>query len=131
MFIVSKHIQFGEFNIVFTTISWIAAASSYNYFLFSSSSAVGLGGSNLNGIGISSTAGSCSTNMYRPNFTQAFQRAGPYPLFPGASSFPSSGASLLTNGEYIFPLEIQIFRNYTGWIQIRLYLEASFSENHI
>ncbi|XP_045462255.1 nucleolar protein 4 isoform X3 [Harmonia axyridis] len=58
----------------------------------------GLGASNMNGIGISSTAGSLSTAMYRPNFTQAFQRAGPYPLFPGASSFSSAGASLLTNG---------------------------------
>lgn len=69
-----------------------------NYFCYSATNVSGLGASNMNGIGISSTAGSLSTAMYRPNFTQAFQRAGPYPLFPGASSFSSAGASLLTNG---------------------------------
>ncbi|XP_044745682.1 nucleolar protein 4 isoform X2 [Coccinella septempunctata] len=63
----------------------------------SASNVAGLGANNMNGIGISSTAGSLPTNMYRPNFTQAFQRSGPYPLFPGSSSFSSGGASLLTN----------------------------------
>lgn len=53
----------------------------------------------MNGIGISSsTAGSAPTAMYRPNFSQAFQRAGPYPLFPGATPF-GTGTGLLTNGK--------------------------------
>ncbi|KAJ8979823.1 hypothetical protein NQ317_002088 [Molorchus minor] len=55
-----------------------------------------LGSTGINGIGISSTTGSAPTAMYRPNFTQAFQRTGPYPLFPGATPFTTSG--LLTNG---------------------------------
>ncbi|XP_017772532.1 PREDICTED: nucleolar protein 4-like isoform X2 [Nicrophorus vespilloides] len=64
-----------------------------------------MGTTPMNGIGISSsTAGSAPTAMYRPNFSQAFQRAGPYPLFPGQSPFAtatvsgSSGSGLLTNG---------------------------------
>ncbi|RZB40640.1 hypothetical protein BDFB_004036 [Asbolus verrucosus] len=56
-----------------------------------------LGATAMNGIGISSTAGSAPTAMYRPNFSQAFQRAGPYPLFPGANPF-GTGTGLLTNG---------------------------------
>ncbi|CAH0551520.1 unnamed protein product [Brassicogethes aeneus] len=56
-----------------------------------------LGATAMNGIGISSTAGSAPTAMYRPNFSQAFQRAGPYPLFPGATPF-GAGGGLLTNG---------------------------------
>ncbi|KYB26330.1 Nucleolar protein 4-like Protein [Tribolium castaneum] len=55
-----------------------------------------LGATAMNGIGISSTAGSAPTAMYRPNFSQAFQRAGPYPLFPGANPF-GTGTGLLTN----------------------------------
>lgn len=64
----------------------------------SASNVATLGASSMNGIGISSTAaGSAPTAMYRPNFSQAFQRAGPYPLFPGATPF-SAGGGLLTNG---------------------------------
>nr|CAH7761282.1 unnamed protein product [Callosobruchus chinensis]CAI5840165.1 unnamed protein product [Callosobruchus analis] len=55
-----------------------------------------IGSTGVNGIGISSSTGSAPTAMYRPNFTQAFQRTGPYPLFPGAAPFTSTG--LLTNG---------------------------------
>ncbi|KAJ3636688.1 hypothetical protein MTP99_000207 [Tenebrio molitor] len=61
------------------------------------SNAAALGATAMNGIGISSTAGSAPTAMYRPNFSQAFQRAGPYPLFPGANPF-GTGTGLLTNG---------------------------------
>ncbi|KAK9883984.1 hypothetical protein WA026_004920 [Henosepilachna vigintioctopunctata] len=50
-----------------------------------------------NGIGITGTTTSAPTAMYRPNFTQAFQRSGPYPLFPGLSSF-SAGTGLPMNG---------------------------------
>ncbi|XP_065171559.1 nucleolar protein 4-like [Atheta coriaria] len=58
-----------------------------------------LGSSPMNGIGIASTAGSAApTAMYRPNFSQAFQRAGPYPLFPGQSPFTANSGGLLTNG---------------------------------
>lgn len=60
----------------------------------------------MNGIGISSTAGSAPTAMYRPNFSQAFQRAGPYPLFPGQVPF-SGGTSLITNGELNFIIQTQ------------------------
>lgn len=61
-------------------------------------SSTGLGAS-LNGLGIASTTtGSAPTAMYRPNFSQAFQRAGPYPMFPGQSPFGTSGG-LLTNGK--------------------------------
>lgn len=72
------------------------------YFLYSfifacSVSNSGLGATPMNGIGISSTAGSAPTAMYRPNFSQAFQRAGPYPLFPGQTPFGATGG-LLTNG---------------------------------
>lgn len=55
----------------------------------------------MNGLGISSTAGSAPTAMYRPNFSQAFQRAGPYPLFPGGTPF-TAGSGLLTNGALRF-----------------------------
>ncbi|XP_023311290.1 nucleolar protein 4-like isoform X3 [Anoplophora glabripennis] len=55
-----------------------------------------LGNAGMNGLGISSTAGSAPTAMYRPNFTQAFQRTGPYPLFPGTAPFATGG--LLANG---------------------------------
>ncbi|XP_074036788.1 nucleolar protein 4 isoform X2 [Leptinotarsa decemlineata] len=61
-----------------------------------SNSANVLGTSGINGIGISSTTGSAPTAMYRPNFTQAFQRTSSYPLFPGSTPFSSAG--LLTNG---------------------------------
>lgn len=51
----------------------------------------------MNGLGIASTAGTAPTAMYRPNFSQAFQRAGPYPtLFPG-QPFNASGG-MLANG---------------------------------
>ncbi|XP_072387673.1 nucleolar protein 4 isoform X2 [Diabrotica undecimpunctata] len=56
-----------------------------------------LGPIGMNGLGISSTASAAPTAMYRPNFTQAFQRTGPYPLFPGSTPFAASGG-LLTNG---------------------------------
>ncbi|KAL3287116.1 hypothetical protein HHI36_001597, partial [Cryptolaemus montrouzieri] len=55
-----------------------------------------LGAATMNGIGISNTVGSAPTAMYRPNFSQAFQRAGPYPLFPGATPF-STGSGLISN----------------------------------
>ncbi|CAH1182462.1 unnamed protein product [Phyllotreta striolata] len=55
-----------------------------------------LGTIGMNGIGIASTASAAPTAMYRPNFTQAFQRSGPYPLFPGSTPFASGG--LITNG---------------------------------
>lgn len=59
----------------------------------------GLSTTSLNGVGIASTtAGSAPTAMYRPNFSQAFQRAGPYPLFPGQSPFGVSSSGLITNG---------------------------------
>ncbi|XP_018321977.1 nucleolar protein 4-like isoform X2 [Agrilus planipennis] len=54
------------------------------------------GGIPVNGIGLSSTPGAAPTAMYRPNFSQAFQRAGPYPLFPGQPF--TTGAPLLANG---------------------------------
>lgn len=51
----------------------------------------------MNGLGIASTAGTAPTAMYRPNFSQAFQRAGPYPtLFPG-QPFNATGG-MLANG---------------------------------
>ncbi|XP_076260393.1 nucleolar protein 4 isoform X1 [Rhynchophorus ferrugineus] len=53
-----------------------------------------LGVATINGVGSNST-GSTPTAMYRPNFSQAFQRAGPYPLFPGP---PFGAAGLLTTG---------------------------------
>lgn len=57
----------------------------------------------MNGIGIASTAGSAApTAMYRPNFSQAFQRAGPYPLFPGQSPFTANSGGLLTNGIVLY-----------------------------
>lgn len=56
-----------------------------------------LSSTGINGIGISSASGSAPTAMYRPNFTQAFQRTGPYPLFPGAAQFSSGG--VVTNGK--------------------------------
>lgn len=60
----------------------------------------------MNGIGPSPTvvgavaavAGSTPTAMYRPNFSQAFQRAGPYPLFPGPPFGAAAAAGLLTTG---------------------------------
>ncbi|XP_022900682.1 nucleolar protein 4 isoform X2 [Onthophagus taurus] len=65
-------------------------------------SSTGLVSAPMNGIGISSTAGSAPTAMYRPNFSQAFQRAGPYPLFPGqAGPFAAAAAAatgLIANG---------------------------------
>lgn len=57
-----------------------------------------IGSTGMNGIGISSSAGSAPTAMYRPNFSQAFQRTGPYPLFPGATPFTSG--NLLSNGKF-------------------------------
>ncbi|KAF5304733.1 hypothetical protein FQA39_LY09510 [Lamprigera yunnana] len=56
----------------------------------------GLSATPLNGMGISTTPGTAPTAMYRPNFSQAFQRAGPYPLFPGQPF--NAGGGLLTNG---------------------------------
>ncbi|KAI4468697.1 nucleolar protein 4-like protein [Holotrichia oblita] len=60
-------------------------------------SSTGLVSTPMNGIGISSTAGSAPTAMYRPNFSQAFQRTGPYPLFPGQAPF-TTASGLITNG---------------------------------
>lgn len=57
----------------------------------------GLTGTSMNGLGIASTAGAAPTAMYRPNFSQAFQRAGPYPaLFPGQPFNATAG--MLANG---------------------------------
>lgn len=57
-------------------------------------------GTPLNGLGIASTTtGSAPTAMYRPNFSQAFQRAGPYPMFPGQSPFGAT-TGLLANGKF-------------------------------
>ncbi|KRT84907.1 hypothetical protein AMK59_2557, partial [Oryctes borbonicus] len=60
-------------------------------------STTGLVSTPMNGIGIASTAGSAPTAMYRPNFSQAFQRTGPYPLFPGQTPF-ATASGLITNG---------------------------------
>ncbi|XP_060536745.1 nucleolar protein 4 [Cylas formicarius] len=53
-----------------------------------------LGVGTMNGIS-TNTPGTTPTAMYRPNFSQAFQRAGPYPLFPGT---PFGTTGLLANG---------------------------------
>jgi hypothetical protein len=64
-------------------------------------------GTTVNGNGTSSAA---PTALYRPNFSQAFQRAaatGPYasPLFPTP---PFGSGGMLSNGEYYSMVQICI-----------------------
>lgn len=80
--------------IVLTILHFLYFSSITSYFFPYSITNASTG---MNGIGISSSS-SAPTAMYRPNFTQAFQRTGPYPLFPGTAPFSSSG--VVSNGEY-------------------------------
>lgn len=68
------------------------------FFPYSITNSGVLSSTGMNGIGICSSSSSAPTAMYRPNFTQAFQRTSSYPLFPGTTPFSSSG--VVSNGEY-------------------------------